>query len=131
MGAESVGADARRGRHRRGRSEKRDHARSLGPNPLVEIDLEGPHPIALGDAYLLCSDGLTGRVEDEEIGAILASLPPQEAAQALVDLANLRGGPDNITVLIGKVVGPELVTAAAAGEPLRLGSSSKLAHAEP
>jgi len=99
--------------------------RSLGPNPLVEIDLEGPHPIALGDAYLLCSDGLTGRVEDEEIGAILASLPPQEAAQALVDLANLRGGPDNITVLIGKVVGPELVTAAATGEPLRLGSSSK------
>jgi len=96
--------------------------RSLGPNPNVEIDLEGPHPIALDDVYLLCSDGLTGRVEDQEIGAILACLPPQEAAQALVDLANIRGGPDNITVLIAKVTGPELVTANAALEPLRMGS---------
>jgi len=100
--------------------------RSLGPNPLVEIDLEGPHPIALDDAYLLCSDGLTGRVEDEEIGAILASLPPEEAAQALLDLANLRGGPDNITVLIAKVTGPELVSDGATVEPLRMGSSSKI-----
>jgi len=97
--------------------------RSLGPNPNVQIDLEGPHPIAAGDVYLLCSDGLTGRVEDQEIGAILASLPPQEAAQALVDLANLRGGPDNVTVLIGKVVGSELVAADNALEPLRMGSA--------
>jgi PPM family protein phosphatase len=97
--------------------------RSLGPNPIVQVDLEGPHPIAPDDVYLLCSDGLTGRVEDQEIGAILASLAPEEAAQALVDLANLRGGPDNVTVLIGKVVGPELVAAEAALEPLRLGSS--------
>jgi serine/threonine protein phosphatase PrpC len=97
--------------------------RSLGPNPNVQIDLEGPHPHALGDVYLLCSDGLTGRVEDEEIGAILASLSPQEAAQALVDLANLRGGPDNVTVLIGKVAGPELITADTTLEPLRTGST--------
>jgi protein phosphatase len=97
--------------------------RSLGPNPNVQIDLEGPHPIALGDVYLLCSDGLTGRVEDEEIGAILASLAPQEAAQALTDLANLRGGPDNVTVLIGRVSGPELVTEGAEREPLRTGNS--------
>src|SRR5436190_6880679 len=97
--------------------------RSLGPNPNVQIDLEGPHPIALDDVYLLCSDGLTGRVEDEEIGAILSSLPPQEAAQALIDLANLRGGPDNITVLIAKVTGPELVTDQAAQQPLRMGAS--------
>jgi serine/threonine protein phosphatase PrpC len=96
--------------------------RSLGPNPNVEIDLEGPHPIALDDVFLLCSDGLTGRVEDQEIGAILSCLPPQEAAQALVDLGNLRGGPDNITVLIAKVSGPELVTAESKLEPLRLGS---------
>jgi protein phosphatase len=87
--------------------------RSLGPNPQVQIDMEGPFPIAEGDVFLLCSDGLTGRVEDAELGAILASVPPQEAAQALVDLANLRGGPDNITVLVAKVTGGELVSAGA------------------
>lgn len=100
--------------------------RSLGPNASVQVDLEGPHPIALDDAYLLCSDGLTGRVEDSEIGAVLASLPPTEAAQALVDLANLRGGPDNVTVLIGRVSGPELVTDADAQGPLRMTSTRQL-----
>jgi protein phosphatase len=88
----------------------------------VQIDLEGPHPISEGDVYLLCSDGLTGRVEDAEIGAILASLPPAEATQALVDLANLRGGPDNVTVLVGKAVGPELVGGAAGAQPFHRAS---------
>lgn len=97
--------------------------RSLGPNATVQIDLEGPHPIQQGDVFLLCSDGLTGRVEDAELGAILASVPPTEAAQALIDLANLRGGPDNITVLIAKVVGPEAATGGQAAQPLRLGGS--------
>jgi protein phosphatase len=99
--------------------------RSLGPNANVQIDLEGPHPIAVGDVYLLCSDGLTGRVEDAELGAILASVPPQEAAQALIDLANLRGGPDNITVVIGQVLGADLVSGDTTGQPLRMGGAAK------
>jgi serine/threonine protein phosphatase PrpC len=99
--------------------------RSLGPNASVQIDMEGPHPIAIGDVYLLCSDGLTGRVEDPELGAIMASLPPEEAVRALVDLANLRGGPDNTTVLMAKVVGPEAASGGMSVEPLRLGSSTK------
>ncbi|MFN3193358.1 MAG: PP2C family protein-serine/threonine phosphatase [Aureliella sp.] len=74
--------------------------RSLGPNANVEIDLEGPFPIQKGDRYLLCSDGLSGQVTDEEIGALMRVLPPAEAAQIFIDLSNLRGGPDNITAIV-------------------------------
>jgi PPM family protein phosphatase len=94
--------------------------RSLGPNPTVQTDFEGPFPLEVGDTFLLCSDGLTGLVQDEEIGPILATLPPAEAAQALTDLANLRGGHDNITVLVVRVTGAELTTRAAAAEPLTI-----------
>ena len=95
--------------------------RSLGPHPKVQVDLEGPFPTQVGDTFLLCSDGLSGEVLDEEIGAMLMSLPPEEAARALVDLANLRGGPDNITVIVAKVTGRELTTKAAGAEPLTVG----------
>jgi protein phosphatase len=105
--------------------------RSLGPNQNVQIDLEGPHPVQQGDVFLLCSDGLTGRVEDAELGAILASIPPSEAAQALIDLANLRGGPDNSTVIIARVTGPETATGSVAAEPLRLGSSHATSPVHP
>jgi protein phosphatase len=71
--------------------------RSLGPSPTVNVDMEGPFPIRPGDAYLLCSDGLSSLVKDEEIGIAVRELPPTEACCLLVDLANLRGGPDNIT----------------------------------
>jgi PPM family protein phosphatase len=94
--------------------------RSLGPNPTVQTDFEGPFPLEVGDTFLLCSDGLTGLVQDEEIGPILASLPPAEAAQALTDLANLRGGHDNITVLVVRVTGEALTTRAAAAQPLTI-----------
>ncbi len=83
--------------------------RSLGPNPDVQVDLEGPFPLELGDTFLLCSDGLSGQVADDELGTILGCLPPDEAAQTLVDLANLRGGPDNITLIIVRVTGSNLV----------------------
>jgi protein phosphatase len=79
--------------------------RSLGPDSCVEVDIEGPHPILPGDIYLLCSDGLSGMLSDHEIGAVAAALPPAEACEFLVELANLRGGPDNITVLIVQVAG--------------------------
>jgi len=79
--------------------------RSLGPSAEVKVDVEGPLPIEVGDTYLLCSDGLTGQVQDEELGMILSCLSPQEAVRAMVDLANLRGGPDNITVVVARVTG--------------------------
>jgi PPM family protein phosphatase len=77
--------------------------RSLGPAAHVEVDLEGPWPVAVGDTFLLCSDGLSGQVTDEEIGAILSAFNPDEAVRVLIDLANLRGGPDNITVIVARV----------------------------
>ncbi len=77
--------------------------RCLGPEPLVQVDVEGPHPLRPGDIFLLCSDGLSGQVSDAEIGSIATALPPAEACRFLVDLANLRGGPDNTTVLIVRI----------------------------
>ncbi|MGQ0633546.1 MAG: PP2C family protein-serine/threonine phosphatase [Planctomycetaceae bacterium] len=77
--------------------------RSLGPAATVQVDMEGPYPARPGDVYVLCSDGLSGLVRDEEIGVVAKELPPPEACRLLVDLANLRGGPDNITVLVVRV----------------------------
>src|SRR5262245_21211342 len=79
--------------------------RCLGPQPLVQVDIEGPHEVLPGDVYLLCSDGLSGQVNDAEMGVVASLLPPREACQFLVDLANLRGGPDNITVIVVRVGG--------------------------
>jgi serine/threonine protein phosphatase PrpC len=79
--------------------------RSLGPDPEVEVDIEGPHPVKPGDTFLLCSDGLTGLVSPTEIGAVVTAVPSDTAVRLLVHLANLRGGPDNITVMIVRVPG--------------------------
>jgi PPM family protein phosphatase len=88
--------------------------RSLGHDGRVNVDVEGPFPLAAGDTFLLCSDGLSGQVEDEEIGVILGCLPPTEAVRVLIDLANLRGGPDNITVIVVRVGNLATVNAAEA-----------------
>ncbi len=73
--------------------------RALGSKPDVQVDLfEGE--IKAGDTLLLCSDGLTGRMRDNEIASIVRGHQPEEAARRLVALANERGGNDNITVLI-------------------------------
>jgi PPM family protein phosphatase len=81
--------------------------RSLGPHENVNVDLEGLFDVAAGDVFLLCSDGLSGQISDAEIGALLHALTPEEAVQTLVDLANLRGGPDNISVVVARVIGGE------------------------
>src|SRR5262249_48179621 len=81
--------------------------RSLGPEPLVQVDVEGPHAMRQGDIYVVCSDGLSGPLSDREIGAVVTALPPQEACRFLIDLANLQGGPDNITAVVVRLGEPE------------------------
>ncbi len=86
--------------------------RALGIEPTVEVDL---YPIQLhdGDRVLLCSDGLTGMVGEDEIQQVLTEVrDPAQAAHRLVDEANAAGGIDNITVLILDVVDADSVTAA-------------------
>ncbi|MBR0226713.1 MAG: protein phosphatase 2C domain-containing protein [Thermoguttaceae bacterium] len=82
--------------------------RSLGPTDNLTVDVEGPFETQAGDVFLMCSDGLSGRVEDSEMGQILELFSPADATEALVNLANLRGGPDNCTVVVAKILSNEL-----------------------
>ena len=73
--------------------------RALGTSPKVEVDVRTV-PIKPGDIYILCSDGLSNLVTDEELEteSLQSQENPQVACQKLVDLANHKGGEDNITV---------------------------------
>jgi len=74
--------------------------RCIGARPDVEVDAIGPVPIAAGDRYLLCSDGLWGQVSAVEIAAMSTAFAAQDAVNRLINLANERGGPDNISAQI-------------------------------
>jgi protein phosphatase len=107
--------------------------RALGPEPEVEVDTM-TFRARPGDVYLLCSDGLTTMVKDEQITEILASAGTlDEAARRLVEAANAAGGRDNVTVVVFRVdaegapvtdddatlVGPAAAEAGLSGPELR------------
>jgi protein phosphatase len=73
--------------------------RSVGAAPEVQPDLFEEDSRA-GDIWVLCSDGLTGYVNDDEILKIAGGHAPSEAARQFIELANARGGRDNITVFV-------------------------------
>lgn len=73
--------------------------RSVGVLPIVEVETTTVE-VAAGDRFVLCSDGLSGVVRDDEIAAVVQAQTPSEAVETLVRIANERGGPDNITVQI-------------------------------
>ena len=80
--------------------------RALGMKESVKVDtqLDKPQP---GDIYVLCSDGLCGPASDEEIREIVLAehTDLKTAATKLIERANANGGPDNITVVLAKVMG--------------------------
>src|SRR5688572_22073121 len=77
--------------------------RALGMQDQVAVDIQSDDA-QLGDIYVLCSDGLSGMVEDSEIlGAVLESPDAEAACRRLVALANEHGGEDNITALIVRI----------------------------
>jgi len=79
--------------------------RSLGIGLLTEPEVSDEIKIKEGDIFILCSDGLTTFVNENEVLKIVSNDSVQDAANKLVDLANARGGEDNITVQIAKVTG--------------------------
>ncbi len=91
--------------------QARDHplshilTRALGTEFNVETD-SYTDDVKAGDIFLLCSDGLSGMLPDEEITRILSSASDdlQELADSLIDAANEAGGLDNVTALVVKVL---------------------------
>jgi PPM family protein phosphatase len=81
---------------------------ALGPDPRIKVDLTH-QPIRRGDILLLCSDGLSGQVRKEEFAQMAREHSDLAAlCSALIDLANERGGPDNITVVAARFEGEGL-----------------------
>jgi serine/threonine protein phosphatase PrpC len=77
--------------------------RALGPEADVEVDAHS-HAAQDGDVYLLCSDGLTGMISEDEIAGILRGAGSlEQAAEDLIRAANQSGGKDNITVVLFRV----------------------------
>lgn len=78
--------------------------RALGVEDTVVLDVNDFEAQA-GDVYLLCSDGLTDMVDDEDIAAVLAEEGSlQSRAEKLVSWANSNGGRDNVTVLLVEIM---------------------------
>jgi protein phosphatase len=91
------------------RSERRNIIlQALGPDLQIRVDLSH-QALRRGDVLVMCSDGLSGLVKRDEIGELagrIAALP--ELCSALIDLANSRGWPDNITVVAARFGGDAL-----------------------
>ena len=77
-------------------------SRALGIERDVQVDVQPDVGLEQGDSFVLCTDGLA-KVEAGEIKDIVCSMEPQEACDALVELACQRGGADNITILVVRI----------------------------
>ena len=89
-------------------------ALGVGDDPIADTPLH-PVPLAQGDILLLCTDGLWGLVNDEELHKLASSQPPEKACRELVGLAKERGAPDNITVQLLRSTGNGAATGTTTG----------------
>jgi protein phosphatase len=81
-------------------------SRAVGIEENVEVDVR-TEAVRANDTYLLCSDGLSRMASDDEIAELMRSeLDLQVAVQRLIDLANARGGKDNVTVILVRAEEP-------------------------
>jgi len=78
---------------------------ALGPDPSVKVDLT-KQELRRGDQLVMCSDGLSGLARNDDILKVIAGAPDLvTACKQLIDLANERGGPDNITCIVARFGG--------------------------
>ncbi len=84
--------------------------RALGQRRTIDADLYAIERLAIGDVLLMCSDGLTNYVSDREICHTVVEYAAREAVVKLLDLANQRGGGDNISLIVIKRQGISAVT---------------------
>lgn len=84
-------------------SHKNVITRALGLEQTVEVDVV-QSPLEAGDLYLLCSDGLSDKIHDAELGAYLDGADLDSMTQQLVAEAKVRGGEDNISVILVRVM---------------------------
>jgi protein phosphatase len=94
--------------------------RALGMKPDTDVELRDPPLLqAVGDIFILASDGLCDLVRTEEIGMVVLQAPSLDlAGQNLVAMANARGGHDNITVLLARVLPGGAAGAGVSQEPV-------------
>jgi PPM family protein phosphatase len=85
-------------------SDKNIITRALGINSLSKPDISFKSKVHINDIFIICSDGLTNYINNDELHDLATEFPPATACEQLIYLANLRGGEDNITVLIVKAV---------------------------
>jgi protein phosphatase len=86
-----------------------DLFQAVGVKPKMMIDLVVDKP-QVGDIYMLCSDGLSKMAKDDQIRQIIAEegkLDLESAVYGLIELANDRGGKDNVTVILVRVEQPD------------------------
>jgi serine/threonine protein phosphatase PrpC len=88
-------------------SRKNVLLQAIGTTSQIQVAV-GRMTLRKGDRFLLCCDGLSNALEDDELRSLVGGNDPGTACRKLVDLANDRGGRDNLTAIVAHVHGDDL-----------------------